>query len=307
MVSEETKSDEMRLDPSRVRRALSLFGSSEGDFILCTTLEGLGVELGNMSASLGSVPELNKAMTEKKEKLKSLSGSISYVSRRFTDLLMRLQEIEWKKEALAYDPTRDGFDLITDPTANHWRMFMALATKDFHVDVGSFMDALAPVVIQAAGVLKDKDRTKLPGWADIQCGTQRSYRATLPPNLLTVVDDADGWWPAIKKVRNLLTHQDHEKIIFGHPSDGLLFQVYDRSMSAKIALPAITYRTQGHVVDFGLYSALVLSELIFLLDDLGRVLGPMVGVNPERSATMCLREIPEAVYRSIERLSALLA
>ena len=71
MVSEEMKSDEMRLDPSRVRRALSLFGSSEGDFILCTTLEGLGVELGNMSASLGSVPDLNKATTEKMEKSKS--------------------------------------------------------------------------------------------------------------------------------------------------------------------------------------------------------------------------------------------
>jgi len=307
MLSEEKKNDEMRLDPSRVRRALSLFGSSEHNDILCTTLEGLGAELGNMAASICSVPGLNQSIKEKMEQAKSLSGSISYVSRRFTDLLMRLQEIEWKKEALAYEPTRDGFDLITDPTANHWRMFMALAIKDFHADIGSLMDALAPVVIQAAGELKDKDRTKLPGWADIQCGTQRSYRATLPSNLLSVVDNADGWWPAVKKVRNLLTHQDHEKIIFGHPSDGILFQVFDRKMAAKITLPAITYRKQGHVVDFGLYSALVLSELISLLDDLGRVLGPMVGVNPDRAATMCLRGIPEAVYRSIERLLALLA
>jgi len=306
MLSEERKTDEMRLDLSRVRRALSLFGSSERDRILCTTLEGLGVELGNRSASISSVPSLNKAILEQMEQAKSLSGSISYVARRFTDLLMRFQEIEWKKGALAYDPTRDGFDFITDPTANQWRMFMALAIKDFHVDIGSFMDALAPVVIQAAGELKNKDRTKLPGWADIQCGTQRSYRATLPPNLLSVVDDADGWWPAVKKVRNLLTHQDHEKIIFGYPSDGILFQVYDRKMAAKIALPAITYQTQGHVVDFGLYSALVLSELITLLDDLGRIVGPMVGVNPDRAATMCLRGIPDAVYRSIGRLAALL-
>ena len=212
MLSEERKTDEMRLDSSRVRRALSLFRSSERDCILCTTLEGLGAELGNMSASIGSVPGLNKAILEQMERAKSLSASISYVSRRFTELLMRLQEIEWKKEALAYDPTRDGFDLITDRTANRWRMFMALAIKDFHVDIGSLMDALAPVVIQAAGELKQKDQTKLPGWADVQCGTQRSYRATLPPNLLSVVDDADGWWPAVKKVRNLLTHQDHENI-----------------------------------------------------------------------------------------------
>ena len=297
----------MRLDPARVRRVLSLFGSSGHDFILCTTLEGLGVELGNIAASIGSVPSLNKTLAEKMEKANSLSGSISYVSRRFTELIMRLQEIEWKKETLTYDPTRHGFDVIEDPTAKHWRMFMALAIKDFHVDIGSLMDALAPVVIQAAGELKNKDRNKLPGWADIQCGTQRSYRATLPANLLGVVDDADGWWTAVKKVRNLLTHQDHEKIIFGHPSDGILFQVYDREMAAKIVLPALAYQEQGRVVDFGLYSALVLSEIVTLLDDLGRIVGPIVCVDADHAATMCLREIPVAVYRSVGRLAALLA
>jgi hypothetical protein len=307
MVSEREKNGDMRLDPSRVRRVLSLFGSSGHDFILCTTLEGLGVELGNMAASIQSVPGLNKAIAEKMEKAKSLSGSISYVSRRFTELIMRLQEIEWKNETLTYDPTRIGFNVIEDPTAKHWCMFMALAIKDFHVDIGSLMDALAPVVIQTAGELKSKDRTKLPGWADIQCGTQRSYRGTLPANLIGVVDDADDWWTVVKKVRNLLTHQDHEKIISGHPSDGILFQVYDREMTAKIVLPALTYQAQGRVVDFGLYSALVLSELVILLDDLGRIVGPMVGIDADRAATMCLREIPVAVYRSVERLAALLA
>jgi len=297
----------MRLDPSRVRRALSLFGSSERDCVLCTTLEGLGVELDLRSASIGRVPGVGRVVSRQMQQAKALSDSISYVSRRFTDLLMRLREIDWKKDTLAYDPAREAFDVVSDPTANNYRLFMALAIKDFHVDVGSFMDALSPVVIQAIGDIKDKDRTKLPGWADIQSGTNRSYRSRLPSNLLIIIDDADQWWPAVKKVRDLLTHRDHEKIIYGHPSEGLLFQVYDRSMSPKIALPAITFRTQGRVVDFSLYSALVLSELITLLDDIGRVLGPMVGVNPERAATMCLRGIPEAIYRSIERLSALVA
>ncbi|MFB3886934.1 MAG: hypothetical protein ACE144_17045 [Thermodesulfobacteriota bacterium] len=298
----------MRVDPLRVRRALSLFVSSVPDCILCTSLEGLGAELGNMSASIGRVPDLPEALLKQIGQAKALSGSISYAARRFTDLLMRLQEIEWKKDTLAYDPTQDAFDLVSDPTANRWRMFMALAVKDFHVDVGSLMDALGAVVIQGgAGGLKNKNRTSLPGWADIQSGTKRSYRTRLPSNLLIIVDDADEWWPAVKKVRDLLTHRDHEKIIFGHPSEGLLFQVYDRSMFPKIALPAITFRTQGRVVDFGLYSALVLSELITLLDDIGRVLCPMVGVNPDRASTMCLRGIPEAVYRSIERLLTLVS
>jgi hypothetical protein len=307
MVSGREKNGEMRLDQARVRRVLSLFGSSGHDCILCTTLEGLGVELGNMAASIGSVPGLDKAIAEKINKAKSLSGSISYMSRRFIELIMRLQEIEWKKETLSYDPTRDGFDVIENPMAIHWRMFMALAIKDFHVDIGSLMDALAPVVIQTAGELKTKDRTKLPGWTDIQCGTKRSYRATLPVNLLRVVDDADGWWTVVKKVRNLLTHQDHEKIIFGHPSDGILFQVYDSEMAAKIVLPALTYQAQDRIVDFGLYSALVLSELITLIDDLGSIVGPMVDIDADRAATMCLREIPVAVYRSVGRLAAILA
>jgi hypothetical protein len=236
-----------------------------------------------MSAAVGRVPDRNEAISKQMEQARSLSGSISYVSRRFSDLLMRLHEIAWMKEALAYDPTRDAFDLVSDPAAQRWRMFMALAIKDFHVDVGSFMDSLAPVLIQGAARLKAKDRTSLPGWADIQSDTKRSYRAALPANVLSIVDDTDGWWPAVKKTRDILTHRNHEKIVFGHPADGVLFQVYDRSMSARICLPAVTHRSSRHVVDFGLYSALILAELVTLLDDLGRVLGPMAGVDPDRA------------------------
>jgi hypothetical protein len=47
-------------------------------------------------------------------------------------------------------------------------MFIALAIKDFHVDGGSFMDAMAPSRDSGRRRAQKTDRTKLPGWADIQ-------------------------------------------------------------------------------------------------------------------------------------------
>ncbi len=112
---------------------------------------------------------------------------------------------------------------LPDDESYRRRMYLGMAIKDFHVDVVSLMDSVAPALIQINGQLKPKDKKTLPGWPDIQPGSNRGYRQNLPDDLRELVDSANRWLPTVKKVRDVLTHRDHHTLIFGKPSDGILY------------------------------------------------------------------------------------
>ncbi|SEM07556.1 hypothetical protein SAMN04489760_103208 [Syntrophus gentianae] len=89
----------MRLEPARVGRVLSLFDSSGHDCILCTTLEGLGVELGsNMAASIESFPGLNKAIAEGFQRMESSLENLR---------LSLVDDQRFKDSILAFRPVKD--------------------------------------------------------------------------------------------------------------------------------------------------------------------------------------------------------
>jgi hypothetical protein len=270
--------------------------------MLFTALEGLGVELGVRWRAADHGGNLSQSLSQYVERIRVLSGAISYTSNRFTDILFRQQEIDWKKEVLAYVPKSDVFDQASDPKASSWRMFMGLSIKDFHVDIVSLMDALAPVLIQTESKLKPKDVNRLPGWATIQRGTKCSYRKELSHDLCKIIDGTDRWWPSVKEVRNLLTHRKHDRIIFGNSEDGLLFQIYDQTMRPSIELPSVLYRKEKYVVDFDFYSAFIFAELIILFDEIGNAIASKLGITRNNLAQMCQREVVKSVAKSIERL-----
>jgi hypothetical protein len=292
----------MHLDPSQLNRAKKLFVLGNSTDMLFTALEGLGAELSVRWRAADHGGNLSQPMRQYVERIRVLSAAIVYASNRFTDILFRQQEIDWKKEVLAYIPKSDVFDQASDQKASSWRMFMGLAIKDFHVDISSLMDALAPIVIQVESKLKTKDVNSLPGWADIQKGTRRSYRKQLSNDICKIIDDTDRWWPSVKKVRDLLTHRKHDRIIFGNSDDGLLFQIYDQTMHPSIKLPSVLYRKEKYVVDFDLYSAFVLAELVVLLDEIGNAIASKLGISKNSLAQMCQREVVKSVAKSIERL-----
>lgn len=292
----------MHADSSRLHRVRKLFVSGDSTDILFTTLEGLGAELSNRWMAIGNDQGLGKAMRENVARTKALSEAIAYASERLTEVLARQQLIGWMKSVLAYETNPDIFAQASDPKAQSWRLYMGLAIKDFHVAIGSLMDALAPVVIQVKSELKLEDRVKLSGWAYIQQGPKRTYREKLPNDLRDIVDSADRWWIAIKKVRNLLTHRKHHRIIFGNSEDGLLFQVYDQSRFPEIQLPAVLYREGNNVVDFDLYSAFVLAEVLTLFDDLGNAIAPKMHIAANNVSQMYLRVVNKSLAQSIEHL-----
>jgi len=292
----------MKVDLARLYRARELLVTDETTDILLTTLEGLGVELSNRWRSVGQVQGLSQAMQDYLARARAVSDAIIYASERLTEVFIRHRCIDWMRNELAYETNPDIFAQASDPKAQSWRLFMGLAIKDFHVDIGSLMDALAPVIIQAKGKLKSKDKSNLPGWADIQSGTKRSYREQLAVDLCAAVDSTDRWWPGVKKVRDLLTHRKHDRIIFGNYEDGILFQVYDESRHPKIVLPQVLYGKGKNVVDFDLYSAFILAEVVTLLDELGKIIAPKLQISETGLAQRCLRVVDKSVGQSIERL-----
>lgn len=280
--------------------------STGSGYALQISFEGLGAEISNRCNVLKLMEKnpLNRNM-KNAIRFQALSDSFKYTSKRLTDILIRLQEINWKRALLTYDIEPSTVTPHIDPIVFNYSNFLGLSIKDFHVDIISFMDSLAPVIIQAEANLKSKDKKNIPGWPDIQKNSNRSYRANISDDLCSAIDNCERWLPLLKKTRDLLTHRNHEKIVFGNPKDGLLFQIYDQEMQAGIVLPEVLYTSGNNVVDFELYSAFILSELFVLIDDLGVLIAQKIGFSNENYSKMCIRDINESIAKSIERLNQL--
>ena len=170
-----------------------------------------------------------------------------------------------------------------------WGIYAGLAIKDFHFDLSSFMDSLAPVIIQVQGTLRPKDRKQLPGFPDVQSSTQRSYRNGIPNDLLDIIDRTDTWWPSVKTARDILAHREHLKIVFGAPTQGVLFQIYKKQQQAVLIDPALLWPGGRDVVDFDLYFAFVISEVLVLLEELSERITVHLHFSKE-SLTPAMRE-----------------
>lgn len=295
----------MKLEPLRIKQAKKLIIPFKTGYIVQTSFEELGTIITDRAASLKFMRNDVKNQSHAQEQV--LSDFFRYTSKRLTDILIRLQEINWKRTTLFYDIKPDTYKHPIDPQTSTYNNFLSLSIKDFHVDIISFMDSLAPIVILAESNLKSKDRKKPPGWSDIKKDSNRNFRANLSSEALSIIDRCEEWLSLVKEIRNLLTHRNHGKIVFGGPKEVLLFQFYDKDMKPAIVLPEVLHSSGNNVADFELYSAAVLSEIFVLLDVLGNFMAQKMGFNSKRISQIHIREIHKAIVISIERLDAMLS
>ena len=139
----------MVFELSQIEKAKKLIFSTDSGFMLQTSFEGLGAEINNRCTALKlmGINSLNQNWKDG-TRYQALSDSFGYASKRLTDILIRLHEISWKRDLLAYDVQKDTFTPPVDPIVFNYSNFLGLSIKDFHVDVASFMDSLAPIIIQ---------------------------------------------------------------------------------------------------------------------------------------------------------------
>lgn len=246
------------VEANRVKMAMSLFQEEpDGEgYTLTTCFERLAADTLGIEAAL-SLSQIPHTITESASILLPL---FHYVSFRISDIFLRLQLIDW---------LQDQFRNSGSETYSSWNTFASLAIKDFHFDLGSLMDSLAPAIIHSTVGLKAKDCKKLPGFADIQSGTKRSYREKIPGPILSVIDSTNKWWPFVKDIRDTLAHRQHDKIVFGSAATGILFQVYQPQFNPKIIDSCFLWPKGENVVDFRAYAAFVIAETLLLLEEIG--------------------------------------
>ena len=253
-------------DPNRDRlaRALALFstGILGQRHALSTVFESLGNEL-HIRAMVAASRDPQSGESSRPSQLARL---FTYASFRLTELILRLEQLNWMQREFS---TRKGDEGAA------WHNFAALAIKDFHLDLGSLMDATAPPILQVAKAFDAKGTRKLPGFADVQRnGSPRStkVRDSTAKELLDIIDSTDRWWPAVKRMRDELAHREHTKIVFGSAEQGVLFQIYTAAFAPVVIHPTVLWKHGQNVADFRIYSAGALSEMFVFLDDLGRSL-----------------------------------
>jgi hypothetical protein len=291
-------------DPDRdsVARALRLFsaGILGERHSLKTTFECLGNDL-QLRAMLIEQQHAQSQSPECSHE-RQLARPFTYASFRLTELVLRLEHLNWMQQEFA---NRTGDD------AAQWGNFAALAIKDFHLDLGSLMDAAAPAILQTTGSFDAQREHKLPGFADIQRnGSPRShnFRASMAAEILRIIDSTDRLWPAVKRMRDDLAHREHTKIVFRSATQGILFQVYTPAFAPIVLNKALAWNGGHNVADFRVYSAAALGEMLVFLDDIGRALAAHLKIVVE-SLTPSMRAgdftyLIEPLERLLKRLGA---
>jgi hypothetical protein len=242
------------LDYERIKKAKALFSktSNDSEYRLITSFESLGNEIWFRSYQSSHL-----------ESKRLLIQIFKNYSLRFSELFFRLEQINW---------LQDEFKKRESKGVRSWHIFAALAIKDFLFYLSSLMDSLAPVIIEATGGIKPKDRERLSGFPDIQPRTSRSYRNKIPDEIIKIIDSTERWWPSIKEIRDTLTHREYQDIIFGNPTDGILFQIYVSGFKPKIIDKSFLWSSGKNVVDFRSYSAFVVAEILLFMEEIGSAL-----------------------------------
>ena len=254
----------------RARALISVGGFGEHD-VLQTRFESLGNELSLRASAFDQLRMIGK-QTANFEKLQNLSAAFKYASLRLSNIFARLHLLEFIRSEIASIPEEDRLAEMTKPPSEGnpwmWNVYAGLAIKDFHADISSAMDSIAPLVIQLEGELEETDRS--PGFYDIRKDRHRRYRKQIPSDIRHIVDQTDRWWPAVNKVRDVVMHREHLQIVFPTlgDNDGLFFQIYEGVYSPMIVHPELMYPDGKNVVDLSLYSGFVIAELLVFLEDL---------------------------------------
>lgn len=251
-------------------------GTTEGQDNLQSHFESLGNELSIRSRAL-AFSQATRGSAEF-QRIQRIMPAFRYASLRLSDLFARLELLEWIREEIAKVPEAERIQAMTNPSGEHpwmWNVFAGLAIKDFHTDVSSTMDAIAQVVISVY------DTGKNSGFADIQKGSQRTYRQRLPEDSLGIIDATDSWWPIIKKVRDTLVHRDHFKSVFPGLGDNesLLFLAEDGSRVPLVTDQRLMATNSQNVVDLTLYTGLVVAQLIAFMDEISKDIAKNLNVS----------------------------
>lgn len=287
------------IDVARLEKALSLFGPGDGPDGLDTLQVGLcslGADVGDRAfrkVDQAQQPDVCAHWLRIRDKTQD-------VMNRLSDVTLRTRQVEWIQQQRA----------AVDGSYGYLDKYVEMAVKDFHSDLFSLMNALAPVVAQAHAATPVFKPHEEPVFADINgyasSGKARQLRESVPHSLLEIVDATQTWWTPVRKVRNQLIHGRHTTLSFRPAREQLLFQVYDDSHHPLIVGDEVLWPEGANIVDFSAYSASVVGQILCCLDELGDALAQHLGVTLRRNMMTFIGDYGDLVTsmrRVVERIN----
>lgn len=293
------------IELDRVKRVRSLvsLGDVMGSDIMETKFESLGNQVHLLAMMFNSTSKYEKEGGH----FRSLAVLFRSVNFRLTDVFFRLSALELMRHEYAQISESERIADLIGP-ADHgdrwmWHMLIELAIKDFHADINSLMDSVAPLIISMNQELRDPNW--VPGFSQIRKDRWKEFRKQIPEQIKAIIDKTDSWWPEIQKVRDILIHHEHYRIVF--PSlgydDSLLFQVYQGIGRPTILRPELKYPDGVNVIDFSLYSGFVLAGVLAFFEDLAEEISLQLKIG---STTPSLRQNNfRPLASSLDRLASL--
>jgi hypothetical protein len=150
-----------------------------------------------------------------------------------------------------------------------WMQFASLDIEHFHVELRSIFDYVAEILRNLAkkpGQLPEHSFRKLYD----KVNEKTRHRDNLGEEASDLILSA-SWHSELRGIRDAILHQGAHTLVFGSPTDGILFQVH-KSGFQQLVKHNDALMWNENVVDFQLYAGLYFAKAIVFLEQLGKFL-----------------------------------
>ena len=192
----------------------------------------------------------------KEKKLVQLFG---YITEDFWNISQILGRLDWTKQKTIED----------EESEFRWTIYASLDVQQIHYEFRSIMDYAAQAIGEVYGFPKKKSESfeRLSNWS--------RKNPQKVDNALYVELNSTSWFGQIRGIRNLLLHLGGSTLIFGKPTEGILFQIYKENFHKIIDKNYILYNE--NVAYFEKYFAVYFSNLLVFLDKLSVMIAEQLG------------------------------
>jgi hypothetical protein len=181
-----------------------------------------------------------------------------------------------------------------------WFYYAQVDIQSFHIEVRSIFDYVAKAI---TGV-SPKPKTMPPSFRRLLEWVKKNP-SRMSSDLRQLLLDQSDWFLQLRTVRDDLIHQGGYPLVFGSPSDGILFQIYQAQNVPRVVRPILMHNQ--NVAYFDRYAALIIARTFCFLEAVAPRLRDLSGLAPRPAGTTCSSGIGYDLIRTwMERLLALL-
>jgi len=253
------------MDSSHLLSALELLVEDSGGWY----------QKGDLATLVGEMPTPDIAHPDRKSRIVL---AIRSVTQNEWNMLTCIQRLEWMRIAAGGD----------GHIASNWYNYASADIEYWHVSFRSLLDYVALVLLLLAGRKAEKPSFhKLHG--KCTSGDEKKVKSVtdeIGPDAVELLQSAT-WFNQILRVRTSIVHRGGHTLVFGGPSNGILFQVYGGFWQNLVA--AEPWMFNDNVAYFDRYAAHLMSHLIIFLERFASTVARRYGLFPlpERDARNC--------------------